>query len=394
MRKSMNRTGRGAVCAAVSLALSAALSSAVAAPAPRETSQIPFQERYHVTQHGGIARAANSSVTCGAEVARPAAAGPAAAPPAAGSPAAGGQPAVAAPAVAGAATPCASAQQGYNGANGQYRMAYIDTDTDPNTYNSSSADLRMPAGSRVSYARLYWGGNLRAGEQKPAKDNGRVLIAEPGGMYKQVLADTVTGHRTTPTTDGFQASADVTKLVRASGPGAYTVAQINVASGQSTAGTWGGWTLVVAYQNPTEPLRKLALWDGFQQLDPNGPPLAVKLRRMRIPAQASGLAGVVAYNGDRGTGNDSLSVAAGRNQPQLLTDAANPANDVMNSTITDFGQETFRQPAYRNTLGFDSDVFDITPALRSGGNRLSFRFGPGNAEYLVGALFVQADSRR
>ncbi|MEV0369172.1 hypothetical protein AB0I10_05015 [Streptomyces sp. NPDC050636] len=316
-----------------------------------------------MTQHGGFARAANSSVTCD-------------------------------PAVAGASTPCASAQQGYTGANGHYQMAYIDIDSDPNTYNSSSADLRMPVGSRVSYARLYWGGNLRAGEQKPAKDNGRVLLAEPGGQYKQVLADTVTGHRTTSTTDGFQASADVTKLVRGSGSGAYTVAQVNVAKGHSTAGTWGGWTLVVAYENAGQPLRKLALWDGFQPLDASGRAPAVNLHRMRIPAGSSGLVGVAAYNGDRGTVNDSLSVAVDRNTPGLLTDAANPANDVMNSTITDFGQETVRQPAYRNTLGFDSDVFDITPVLRSGGDRLTFRFGAGNEEYLLGALFVQADSGR
>jgi hypothetical protein len=363
MRKSMDRSGRGAVCAVVSLALSAALSSAAAAPAPRESSRIPFNERYHVTQHGGIARAANSSVTCGH-------------------------------AVVGANSPCASAQLGVTGANSDYQMAYIDIDADANTYNSSSADLRMPPGSRVSYARLYWGGNLRAGEQKPAKDDGRVLIAEPGGQYKQVLADTVGGHRTTSRTDGFQASADVTKLVRASGSGAYTVAQVNVAKGHSTAGTWGGWTLVVAYENAQQPLRKLALWDGYEPLEATGGEVVVNLKGMRIPTRSRGLAGLVAYNGDRGTGNDTFSVAVDGKRPQLLNDAANPVNDVMNSTITDFGQETVRQPAHRNTLGFDSDVFDITPALASGGDRLTFRFGAGNEGYLLGALFVQADSGR
>ncbi|UQA95281.1 hypothetical protein [Streptomyces halobius] len=363
MRKSMDRTGHGAVCALVTLVLSATPSSAVAAPAPKESSRIPFHERYHVTQRGGITRAANSSVTCDATA-------------------------------AGAGTSCGYAQQGYGGANGHYRMTYTDIDSDPDTDNSSSADLRLPAGSRVSYARLYWGGNLRAGEQKPDKDNGRVLLARPGGQYKEVLADTVTGHRTTSRTDGFQASADVTKLVRAGGSGAYTVAQVNVANGRSTAGAWGGWTLVVAYENARMPLRRLALWDGFQPVKANGKALSVKLPRMRIPAGARGSAGVVAYNGDRGTGNDSLSVAAGKSPPRGLTDAANPANDVMNSSITDFGRETARQPAYRNTLGIDSDVFDITPALQSGGDRLTFRFGAGNEGYLLGALFVQADVGR
>ena len=92
----------------------------------------------------------------------------------------------------------------------------------------------------MTYARLYWGGNLRVGEQKPPKDNGRVLIAEPGGAYKEVLADTVMGHRTAAgATDAFQASADVTELVRKSGAGLYTVAQVNVAMGHSAAGRMG-----------------------------------------------------------------------------------------------------------------------------------------------------------
>ncbi|WP_274915579.1 hypothetical protein [Streptomyces sp. WZ-12] len=63
MRKSMDRTGRGAVCAVAAPALSAALTSAVAAPPPRESSPIPFAERFHAAGHGGIARAANSWVT-------------------------------------------------------------------------------------------------------------------------------------------------------------------------------------------------------------------------------------------------------------------------------------------------------------------------------------------
>ncbi|MFI0716800.1 hypothetical protein ACH4SK_40775 [Streptomyces inhibens] len=363
MRKSMDRTGRGVVCALASLALPAALSSAAAAPTPKESARIPFAERFHVTQHGGIARAANSSITCGRAAGR-------------------------------AGAPCAAAQQDGAGIKGHYRTAYIDVDSDTRTYNSSRAHLRIPAGSRVSYARLYWGGNLRTGERKPAKGSGRVLIAEPGGRYKKVLADTMTGHRTGSGADGFQASADVTELVRKSGAGSYTVSQINIARGRSKAGAWGGWTLVAAYENKKLPLRTLALWDGFESLGGDRRALSVRLKELRIPAHSSGRVGVVAYDADRGSGKDSLSVQSDRRHPNALRDAANPATDVMNSTVTEFGRESRRQPAYRNTLGFDSDVFTIKPALRSGGDQLTLRFTTGNRGYLLGALFVQADTRR
>ncbi|MGW2025736.1 hypothetical protein [Streptomyces decoyicus] len=362
MRKSMDRTARGVVCALASLALPASLSSASAAPAPEESPRIPFSERFHVTQHGGITRAANTSLTRKRADRR-------------------------------AATGCAAAQRDGAGTNGRYRRAYIDVDSDARTDGSSSADLRIPAGSRVSYARLYWGGTLRAGERKPAKDNGRVLIAEQGGRYKEVLADTLTGHRSTAATGGFQASTDVTELVRKSGAGAYTVARINGARGHCAAGAWGGWTLVAAYRNSKLPLRRIALWDGFQPLDKHRRSFSVRLNGLRIPAHSHGRAGVVAYDGDRGRGKETLSVRAGRHRAQKVGDSANPANDVMNSTITELGRQAKRRPACRNTLGFDSDVFDIGPALRSGGDRLAFRFTTRNPGYLLGALFLQTDTR-
>src|SRR4051794_19407951 len=128
MRKSMHRTARGVVCALASLALPAALTPAAAAPPPGESPRIPFAERFHVTQHGGIARAANSAITCGRTDRR-------------------------------AGASCPAAQQGGAGINGRFRMTYIDVDSDRNTDNSSQAELRLPAGSHVSYARLYWGGS-------------------------------------------------------------------------------------------------------------------------------------------------------------------------------------------------------------------------------------------
>ncbi|MBM4791393.1 DUF3344 domain-containing protein [Streptomyces sioyaensis] len=362
MRKSMDRTGRGVVCALASLALSAALSSAAAAPAPRKSAGIPFTERYHVTQHGGIARAANSSAVCRAAAGRT-----------------GG--------------PCAAARQDGARRMGHHGTAYPDVDSDARTDSSSRATLRLPAGSRVSYARLYWGGTLRAGTRKAAGNNGRMLVAGPGGRYRTVRADTVAGHRGRAAADGFQASADVTGLVRRSGPGAYTVARTKGAKSPSAAGGWGGWTLVAVYENAKEPLRRIALWDGFQQLAADRRAFTVRLNGLHIPVNSQGRAGVVAYDGYRDRGNDALTVRAGRHHPLKVHDSANPANDVMNSTITDFGRPAARRPAYRNTLGFDSDVFDITPALRSGADRLTFRFTTRNPGYLLGALFVQADTR-
>ncbi|MFH8614109.1 DUF3344 domain-containing protein [Streptomyces sp. NPDC017979] len=348
------------------LLLSAAPAVGAAVADVEESPRIPFAQRYHAVQHGGIARAANSAITCRTRHTAKAA-------------------------------DCAAVKQGGRGVNSDYEMFYVDEDDDPNTYNSSRAHLALPANSRVTYARLYWGGNLRVGEQKPPKDNGRVLIAEPGGRYKEVLADTRTAHRDAAGADAFQASADITPLVRDSRAGLWTVAQVNVAMGHSKVGAWGGWTLVVAYENSAEPLRQLALWDGFEALDATRARQDVKLGGLRIPARAKGTAGFVAYDGDRGVTGDALNVRTNSGKDHSVHDATNPAADVMNSTISNPGPAVQRQPAHLNTLGYESDVVDISSALVSGGTSLSFRFtteSDDNPGYFLGVLFVQADTRR
>ncbi|MCU4747819.1 MULTISPECIES: DUF3344 domain-containing protein [unclassified Streptomyces] len=359
MRFSVGFGKRAVVCALSALLLSIGVSQHTAVPAPSdrgEAETVPFAERYHAVQHGGIARAANSVITCGAAVT------------------------ITAPA-------CTAVQrEGAGGRSGQYEMTYIDIDSDRNTYNSSSADLRLPQGSRVSYARLYWGANLRVGEQKPPADNDRVLVAEPGGRYKEIRADSVVGHRDAEAHQGFSASADITELVRWSQPGAWTVAQINVAMGNSDMGAWGGWTLVVAYENPAEPLRELAIWDGFESVDGPGTDVVLTLDGLNIAEGAEGSVGVVGYHGERTAGGHALTVRA--------QDGATVRHRALDSTIADHGRNvTGRDPAYVNTLGYDSNVLDVTDALGAGPGELELRFTGGSRPYQLGAVFFQADAR-
>ncbi|MFB8399392.1 DUF3344 domain-containing protein [Streptomyces yangpuensis] len=363
----MGSSGRilGALGLLSCLALSVnAPAVAAAPPAPRELPRIPFTQRYQAVQHGGLVRASNSGISCRREESPQ-------------------------------AEPCAEVKRGAAGVNSEFEMFYSEVDKDPDTYNSTRAELKVPQGAKVSYARLYWGGNLRVGEQKPPEDNGRVLVAEPGGAYKEVLADTVIGHRTDGGSDAYQASADVTPLVRRGGAGMWTVSQLNIAMGHSQVGAWGGWTLVVAYEHPQEPLRRISLWDGFESLAARAGDGRVALKGLDAPAGSAGRVGVVAYDGDRGTLGDSLTVTADSGRRVSLSDGENPFNDVMNSTITEFGGPSFvRQPDHMNNLGYDADVFDLSPALSGGARSLDFRFTGESQGHFLGVLFVQTDARR
>lgn len=351
----------------LTLSVQAPSAGAAVPAAAREMPRIPFTQRYQAELHGGLVRASNSAISCRREESPQ-------------------------------AEPCAEVKKGAAGTNGDFEMFYDEVDKDPDTYNSTRAELKVPHGAKVAYARLYWGGNLRVGEQKPPEDNGRVLVAEPGGAYKPVIADTVIGHRSDAGSDAYQASADVTPLVREGGAGMWTVAQLNVAMGHSETGAWGGWTLVVAYEHPQEPLRRVALWDGFESLAAGagrGAADTVEVAGLDAPPGAAGKAGVVAYDGDRGVLGDSLTVTADSGRRISVSDAENPFNDVMNSTITEFGHSAFvRQPENINNLGYDADVFDLSPALSGGARSLNFKFTGESQGQFLGVLFVQTDARR
>jgi hypothetical protein len=337
----------------------------------RTAERVPFAPRWSARVHGGFARAAASAVVCEA------------------------------PAVD-RVPDCASARRGEGAAagrtapnNGDYALSYADGDDDPNTYNSTRARLDIPEGARIRYARLYWGGNLRVGEQKPLADAGTVLVAEPGGSYRKVRADTTIGHRVAAGAEALHASADLTDLVRASGPGEWTVAQLPIAKGNSATGGWGGWTLVAAWEEPKAPLRQLALWDGFDSLragERDRRTLRIELPGHHVPAGASGRAGIVAYDGDRGIDGDALTVRTGEAKPVPLGgDPANPTADVFNSTISD--NSPLGRRSSLHTFGYDSDVFDLRAALKAGGEGLRADVSSQRDAVWLGALWVETDEK-
>ncbi len=64
------------------------------------------------------------------------------------------------------ATGCADARAGKAGAklgNNAWNMRFVDVDSDAATFNSSRADVVLPADASILFAGLYWGANTRAG---------------------------------------------------------------------------------------------------------------------------------------------------------------------------------------------------------------------------------------
>ena len=191
---------------------------------------------------------------------------------------------------------------------------------------------------------------------------------------------------TSPVSGGvrYQGFADVTNLVKAGRSGEYTVA--NVQAGRGTD-RYGGWALVVALQDPTEPLRNLTVFDGYavvQQSPTADQNVAIPVSGFVTPqsGQVRSRVGVVAYEGDLGLTGDSL-----RLNTTSVTNTLNPATNFFNSSLTGFNStNTTGDPFQTNMLGFDIDTIDANGILANGASSATINLNTTNDTYFPGVV--------
>ncbi|AUG75436.1 hypothetical protein CFP65_0473 [Kitasatospora sp. MMS16-BH015] len=341
-------------------------------------NQLPFTTRYEHDMHGSITRISNSLMTCDETKQPPLDPNQAA---------------------------CVDARKGDGPLpiNNNFYMKYINIDPggfgpagDP-IYSASSADLHLMEGSEVKYARLYWGGTRGIGSTVlPDSKVDEVYLKLPGdAKYTDIANDQPTiGSITTTDESSYQASADVTDLVRQHGNGTYTVANMDSVVQPHS---WGGWTIVVAYENPCLPYRNIHLWDGFQVELPDRPTRTIELHDLKTPGTADsdvrGKLGYVVYDGDLKWTGDTVAVQTNTSQPTQFTDVNHKANDAFNSTIEELDPiDRFkRNPYNRNNFGYDSDTWDISNLLHVGDDTITVTFDTDKDGYDLGVFFTHID---
>lgn len=290
---------------------------------------------------------------------------------------------------------CTGARAGTNARNNNtLDMGWLDVDADASTFDSSTAQLLLPGTGRVLFAGLYWtglqkkaavvsGANGYRGTPLAPPDAtaiGTVKLAVPGttGYTTVTAAQVDTG--AIAEGSGYTAFADVTSLVNAAGAGEYTVANIQTGTGGNA---FGGWSLVVAYSDPAEPLRNLTIFDGLAIVSSSAF-VDIPLSGFKTPTTGTvkTTIGVVAAEGDWGATGDYLTL-----NDQLLTDAVHPANNTENSTIANRGVHvTTKTPNWVNQLGYDSSLFQVDGVLPNGATTAMFRAKTNGDTYAPQAI--------
>ena len=197
-------------------------------------------------------------------------------------------------------------------------------------------------------------------------------ITTHSGIIYDGYANTASNNQTVGTDNvPYTCYADVTAIVRANGFGTYTVANMKATVGETSgvSGAAGGWVLVVFYEDPTPSatnvVRFITTFDGFAGIqggsDPSSQNLTISgFRTLPAPFPVNVRFGAAALEGDNGIVGDNLVITDVNGNPQTLFNTVNPQNNFFNSSISvNNAYYTARNPASQNTLGFDSDIFEL-----------------------------------
>lgn len=274
------------------------------------------------------------------------------------------------------------------------------TGTSNDIFSCTSADLSLPSCTQVLFAGLYWGATQGVDGINTGwiVNETSVKLKLPGSSTYLNLTSTQNDYHNDvlvpglPHT-GYRCFRDITSLINTTSPnGTYTVA--NIVGPEDIVNGAAGWTIVIAYADPSTIVRNLTIFDGSAIMNGGDPPLNVPITGFLTPPSGpvSCELGAVVYDGDR-TSTDAYMFKQNSNPAigtytNLTPNTTSNLNDMWNSTITRYGANvTTRNPAHRNTLGYDADVLIVPNAgnvvLGNNATSASLQFASPSENYFI-----------
>ncbi len=273
-------------------------------------------------------------------------------------------------------------------------MGYADVDADGTTINSSNNTFTIPAGATVVWAGLYWGGvysSTFGGTTNPpgTVNIDQVKFMEPGAPGYTTINAQVRNIETASASgwNSFMSFADVTTMVQVAGSGVYHVADIALITGSAYTGPFGGWNMVIIYDDPAQTTKNISVWDGFDFFG-FGANDNFTVTDLLTPATGTFQthAGYFGFDGEADRTGDFVSING-----TALANALNPSNNTLNGTISEFGVDVGgRNPNFTYSWGVDSDVFDASGLVPNSATSANITLGSSN-EGIWGGAFVIAN---
>ncbi|MBL1410963.1 immunoglobulin domain-containing protein, partial [Sphingobacterium faecale] len=312
--------------------------------------------------------------------------------------------------------------------NGNSWMKFVDIDNDASTTNSSSANLEYGNGISLPCTKIVWAGLYWTGRAGPSEENFEVQIGNkildkrkvrlkvPGSsayvsiqaLSGDIFYSTSNDARYRQMYAGF---ADITQYVKDlpnAGVGTYVVADIATKAGLSDGtGNFGGWGMVVIYENPNMAWRDITVFDGYAHV--SGPANGThKLEIDGFRATQSGdvkvKLGIMAGEGDVDNTGDYFGIklrnATGNlntnsHWEELLNGGVSPSkSNFFNSSIYTGGNT--RSPNYRNNTGIDIGFVNIDNTnnkfIDNNDTKTAFRYRSNGDTYAIFNMVFAVDA--
>ena len=219
--------------------------------------------------------------------------------------------------------------------------------------------------------------------------------------YQTIMAKSGDIHYPT-NKDGFMYAgyAEVTDYVKQYGIGSYAVADIALAEGDGGGtGFFGGWSMVVVYENSKMTWRDVTVFDGYAYVA-GSTTISHELPVSGFNTAQSGIIqmklGIVAGEGDNNITGDYFEIRphANPNSWFKLSHAGSASGNFFNSSIQTGGN--VRNPNLLNNSGMDIAMFNIPNAnnliIANNQTSTTFRYGSTQDTYIIFCIAMAVDA--
>ncbi len=302
--------------------------------------------------------------------------------------------------------------------NGYVKMVYVNVAGGTGILNSSTANLVFSsengatiANTTIKFAGLYWTGRAHTGNSPDeftvnsiTLNKRKVKFKVPGiSTYYNVTANSSDIYYPSESSGNmYSAFADVTDIIKnLSNPsGTYTVANIALKESDYTDGTgfYGGWALLVVYENPAMNFRDVVVFDGHAYVAGNTTAsysIPVSGFRTTESGTVKMKLGLVAGEGDKDISGDYFKIRNHTNTSWIsLSHGDNSTDNFFNSSIYTGGNT--RNPNQSNNYGLDISMFYISntnnSVITNNQTTTTFKYGSDQDTYIIFCIAMAVDA--
>lgn len=230
----------------------------------------------------------------------------------------------------------------------------------------SSATLDLTSDQEVIAAYLYWSGS-GTGDFDVSLNGVSVSASRTFSVQLSGL-------------DYFSAFENVTSQVQGLTTNLITLSDLVIDISLYCSGTtnYGGWTLVVVYEDDTLPVSDIGIHDGFEGVSADNPMVSITLEEPVVFSNTTATLGFLAWEGDSFIANaETLKI----NGTIISDPPLNPANNLFNGTNSFTGSSEL--------YNMDLDFFDISGLINETDDFLAIEMNSAQDLIIMNAIVTK-----